>query len=192
VGAIPKRVVGERKDPDTAAIAQFVTPRCERKFADHVGGARATRVLSRLQPVWFVPSRSELARGARWFRCDVVAFAATDALARLPRDSAGLLDASGALDAWGLCSTAAPTRRSAEQVICDRRHSWRAFALIRLHGPGDRWPGRDAIGAARRQCQDRARAEQGYPLRWTYGWQPPTRSQWRDGRRWGYCWAPTT
>ncbi|MBA2455621.1 MAG: septum formation family protein [Nocardioidaceae bacterium] len=188
VGALPKRVIGARGDPDTAAIAHFVTPRCDRRFARHVGGTRASRVLSRLQPVWFVPSPSQLARGARWYRCDVVALATADAMARLPRRTAGVLDAGNALDSWGLCSTTAPSRVG-HRVICGRPHSWRAFAIIRP-GAGSRWPSSAAFAAARQECKARARAQQGYPLRWTYGWQRPSRSQWQDGRRWGYCWAP--
>ena len=189
VGVIPKPIVGGQR-VDTAAIADYVTPRCDNRFVAHVGGAPDTRVLSRLQPVWFVPTPAQLDRGARWFRCDVVGVAAADGLARLPVTTADMLDDPSSLDRYGLCSTAAPNRPSDRQVMCGRVHSWRAFAIIRLHTDGSRWPPSVRLAAARQDCKARARAYQGYPLRWRYGWQRPTRAQWQEGRHWGYCWVP--
>ena len=28
------------------------------------------------------------------------------------------------------------------------------------------------------------------PEEFRYGWEWPTRAQWRDGQRYGFCWAP--
>lgn len=190
VGVMPKAVVGSAHTLDTAAIADYVTPRCDSHFVAHVGGSRNMRVLSRLQPVWFVPTRTQFTRGARWFRCDVIGFAAAEALARLPQHSAGVLERRGSLETYGLCSTAAPSRASDHQVMCGRPHTWRALSVIRLGDRGSRWRGKARLSAARQDCKAQVRAHQGYPVRWTYGWQPPTRAQWQDGRRWGYCWSP--
>ena len=165
-------------------------PRCDRRFARHVGGGRNVRVLSRLQPVWFVPTPAELSRGARWYRCDVIGFAGADELARLPDGTAGVLEQPDSLETYGLCSTATPNLPGDYQVMCGRRHAWQAFAVIRLRGAEGQWPSRKRLAAARRECKTRARAHQGYPLEWTYGWQPPTREQWHEGRHWGYCWVP--
>ena len=189
VGVIPKSIF-DGEPVDAAAIADYVTPRCDNRFVTHIGGSPDARVLSRLQPVWFVPTRSQLDRGARWFRCDVVGVAASDALARLPATTAGMLDDTGSLDRYGLCSTAVPNRPADHQVMCGRTHSWRAFAIVRLDTSRSRWPSSTRLAAARQDCKAQARARQGYPLRWTYGWQRPTRAQWQEGRHWGYCWAP--
>ena len=187
VGTMPNSVV---EADDVAAIADYITPRCDNRFAQHVGSGRNVRVLSRLQPVWFLPTRSERARGARWFRCDVVGVAAADELARLPVTTAGVLEQAGILNTYGLCSTATPNLPGDYHVTCGQPHTWRAFAVIRPDSRGGKWPSRKRLAAARQDCKTRARAEQGFPLEWTYGWQPPTRAQWREGRRWGYCWVP--
>jgi hypothetical protein len=190
VGEMPRSVVNDADAVDTTAIADYVTPRCDNRFVTHVRGRPNVRILSRLQAVWFVPTRSQLDRGARWFRCDVVGVAAVDELARLPASTAGVLDQPNSLDTYGLCSTAAPSRPGDNQVICGRAHSWRAFTIIRLRTDGSRWPSSTRLATARQECKARARAHQGFPLRWTYGWQRPTRAQWREGRHWGYCWVP--
>jgi len=183
VGMMPKTVGGAAK------IADYVTPRCDDRFTQHVGSDRNARILSRLQPVWFVPSRSEISRGARWFRCDVVGLAAADELVRLPVSTAGVLEQPGILDTYGLCSTASPSLRDDHHVACGQPHTWRAFTVIRLKTAGAQWPSWKRLAAARQECKTRARVHQGYPLEWTYGWQPPTRAQWHEGRHWGYCWA---
>jgi hypothetical protein len=133
--------------------------------------------------VWFVPTRADLGRGSRWFRCDLIGFATDDQLATLPQRSAGILAPPGSLDTYGLCS-AAPPSQTGDQVMCNRPHIWQAFSLIRLEGRGS------LLRAARQECKAQSRAHQGYPLRWTYGWQRPTREQWQAEQRWGYCWAP--
>jgi len=187
VGTMPKAIVD---GGDAVAIADYVTPRCDNRFKRHVGSGRDVRVLSRLQPVWFVPKRSQLTRGSRWFRCDIIGFAAADDLSRLPVSTAGVLEQPGILDKYGLCSTATPNLPDVHHVMCGRPHAWRAFAVVRLDGQESRWPSRNRLAEARQDCKTQARALQGYPLQWTYGWQPPTRAQWWQGRHWGYCWVP--
>ena len=75
-------------------------------------------------------------------------------------------------------------------MICAQHHSWRAVSTIRLSG-GDAYPGRRTVrDAGNSICRDRAHAQSGYSLQFSYGWEWPTRQQWRAGQRYGFCWAP--
>jgi hypothetical protein len=191
VGTFDLGIIGDRS-PSTADVAEFVTPRCDRRFARWVGGERSTRILSRAHPVWFVPNDRDIRLGARWFRCDLVVSATEDRLATLPRNSANILASESALDEYGLCSRGSPERPHSDAVVCSRGHSWQAFSAIRVHSKGsdDAYPTRKRMRDARDQCRAQARRELDYPLEWKYGWQPPTRDQWAGGLRWGLCWVP--
>jgi hypothetical protein len=183
---------GQKVAVGSRAAQQQLARRCPRKMARFVGGGPVTRHLSRFNAVWFRPSPAEADRGARWFRCDLVAFAAPDRLSRLPRPRRlhGVLDRSGAPGAFGLCGTAAPGAAGFERVICGRRHSWQAITTIRI-SDRRRYPG---VGTVRQAgdgaCRERVQAMQGFTLRFSYGWEWPTRAQWRRGQHFGYCWAP--
>jgi hypothetical protein len=192
VGRIPSGVVGDRSLPDTEGIAGYVTPRCNRRFARWIGGDADTRILSRLHSVWFLPSDEDLGLGARWFRCDAVAYGNGDEPTRLSADVSGALDATDALDTFGLCSEGSPERRDSVLLMCDRRrHDWRAFSVLRPEpGRRDSYPSRKARRQARQACSEAAREELDFPLEWRYGWQPPSRRAWRTGVRHGLCWVP--
>ena len=65
----------------------------------------------------------------------------------------------------------------------------RAIATIQLSG-GDDYPGEEAVRAdGDSDCQDRVRELEGFALTFTYGWEWPTKEQWRTGQHYGYCWA---
>jgi Septum formation len=190
VGTFDLKVIGDRT-PSASEVATFVTPRCARRFTRWVGGDRQTRMLSRAHPVWFVPTARDIRLGARWFRCDVVLSGVGSRLERrLPRDTEGLLDSSDALDEYGLCSRGSPQRPRSVTVICGRRHSWQAFAALRVRTERAGYPPRKVLREARNRCRERAREELDFPLEWRYGWQPPTRRQWASGLEWGVCWVP--
>ncbi|MGA9747247.1 MAG: septum formation family protein [Nocardioides sp.] len=192
VGRLAKGADGETVpvDSDRARIQQART--CQRRLAAFVGGTREDRDLSRFVVVWFSPTPAQAERGADWFRCDLVALGGGETLHRLPppRRASGILDRDG-LATYGLCGTAEPGTPAFERVICGRRHSWRAVGTIRLPGT-ERYP-----GAARTRrlgdqpCRDRVRALADDPLAFEYGWEWPTRTQWEDGQRYGYCWRPS-
>ena len=188
VGRLPSAVVGSG-DPDAEAISAYVTPRCDRRLARWTGGSREVRLLSRLQAVWFLPTDEDLALGARWFRCDVVAYARGSRLTELPAGTESLLDKDDALGTVGLCSQGSPEDPDSTPVSCDRRHGWRAFAVQRFE-PARRggYPPRSALREARDACSDSVREQLGFPLEWTYGWQPPSMASWDDGRDHGFCW----
>jgi hypothetical protein len=192
VGELDTIVDGRSTAADSEKVLNQVSTTCPRRHRSYVGGNRSTRALSRFHVVWFTPTLDQFDAGATWFRCDLVAFAGHDSLAPLPRPGrlAGVLDDADALDDYGLCGTADPGAAGFERVICSRRHSWRATSIIRLDG-GAKYPGARAVrNAGDETCRDRVRRISKSSLRFRYGWEWPTRDQWRRGQRYGYCWAP--
>lgn len=179
---------------DSTAVRAKVGEDCRGRLARHLGGSTSDRKLSRFHAVWFVPTSEQLDQGAGWYRCDAVAFAASGRLAQLPRPRRldGVLDRPAALSTYGLCGTAEPGSPRFERVICDRRHSWRAVSTIRIRGTQE-YPGIGVVRAAGDDtCRERVRRLSSSPLEFRYGWEWPTRDQWRHGQRHGYCWAPVS
>lgn len=192
VGRMDTFVDGHALAVDSDHVQRQVSRACRRELARAVGGSAEDRALSRFEVVWFGPTIEESDEGARWFRCDVVALATSGRLAALPPPGRlrGILEDASGRAAYGLCGTAAPGTRGFERVICSRKHAWRAVATIPLSG-GAAYPGARAVRAdGDRACADRVRAEAADPLDFEYGWEWPTRAQWRDGQRYGLCWAP--
>lgn len=165
---------------------------CNRRADRFLGGDREARRLSRFAAVWFTPTAEELAAGAQWIRCDVVAVAAREELATLPAPRAlrGILDRPRGRR-FALCATAAPGSDRFERVVCARPHRWRAIATLRVPGRrGGAYPGQRA---ARDAGLDRCRrtAREAVPAdRVRFGWEWPTADQWDAGQRYGYCWVP--
>jgi hypothetical protein len=190
VGRLDTVVDGHLLAVDSAVAQRQVERACPRRLSAYLGGSAEARALSRLQAVWFSPTIAESDEGASWFRCDAVALASPGELASLPRKLKGILDRPGALDRVGLCANAAPGTRGFERVICARPHAWRALSTIDIPG-GQLYPGVAAVReAGEATCRDRVRRASGSPERFTYGWEWPTKDQWRAGQHFGYCWAP--
>ncbi len=177
---------------ENPAVRDRLTGLCNREMADFVGGDAATLRLSRLQVVWFAPTQEELSRGARWVRCDVLAFSRTNDLMALPKlRLRGVLDRPAGLETFGLCGTAAPGERGFERVACSLKHSWAAISTIPIAG-GPRYPGPAKVRAAGDDaCKDQVNGRTS-ELKFAYGWEWPTADQWKAGQRYGFCWAPAS
>jgi hypothetical protein len=190
VGRLDTVVDGHALAVDSDRARAQLARTCPRRLAAHLGGTPQTRDLSRFAVVWFSPTLEESDRGAQWFRCDLVAIAGPERLHPLPRRTAGILDRPGALARFGLCGTAEPGTPRFERVICARPHSWRAIATIPLPG-GRSYPGAARVRpAGNAACRDVAAGQAADPLQFEFGWEWPTRDQWANGQRYGYCWAP--
>lgn len=189
VGTVDPVVDGHLLAVDADRVQQQIAARCRARMDAVVGGTEEVRRLSRLTVVWFSPSLADSDRGARWFRCDVVALAGRDRLAALPRSVRGLLDAADALDRFGTCGTTSPAAERFQRVICSQKHTWRAQASVDLPA-GANHLGKAAGAAADSACRDIATQLAGDSLRlqWSFEW--PTRPQWDSGQRYGYCWTP--
>lgn len=191
VGTLRTVFAGHSVAIDSHRVRRQLAQTCSHQLARFLGGTTADLRLSRFASVRFGPTIAQARAGARWFRCDAVAFASDHALFPLPAHLHGALARAGALSTYGLCGTAAPGSARFSRVICARRHSWRAIAALPIPG-GSRFPG---VRAVRRSedaaCRDRVHLRSGFALRYQYGWEWPTREQWLDGQHYGYCWAPT-
>lgn len=185
-------VQGHSLSVDSRTAERQMDRVCHRRMKAYLGGPAPRRHLSRFTVVWFRPTLEQADQGARWFRCDLVALAGGNHLFPLPppRRLHGVLDGADALHTYGLCGSAAPGSKQFERVICGRKHRWRAFSTIGIQG-GEKYPGRSTVRRAGEQlCRSRAGRLQGYSLRFSYGWEWPTRDQWERGQHYGYCWAP--
>ena len=192
VGTLDTVVDGHSVAVDSATVQRQLSTTCPRKLAAYVGGSATARDLSRFNVVWYSPTLEQSDRGADWFRCDLIAFAAQDHLATLPGTARlrGVLGSAAALDEFGLCGTSAPGARGFQRVICGRGHTWRAIDTIGLPG-GTKYPGTATVRkAGDSDCKDLAQARSGNALKYRYGWEWPTREQWERGQRFGYCWVP--
>lgn len=177
---------------DSERAQEQIRTACPREMRRHVGGTPRDHRLSRLEAIWFSPTIEQSDQGATWFRCDVVALGRGQQFASLPAPGRleGILDRDDGLDEVGLCGTAAPGSRRFERVICSEAHSWKALDTLDLAG-GRSYPGRAAVRrGGEDRCRELVRRASGDPDRFRYGWEWPTAQQWREGQRYGYCWAP--
>jgi Septum formation len=192
VGTLDTVVDGHAIAVDSDRVQRQLERTCPAKLAAYLGGTVEERDLSRFRVVWFSPTLQQSDQGADWFRCDAIAFTKGEALFPLPppRRLHRLLDHGDALSTYGLCGTSAPGTKGFDRVVCGRRHSWKATATIPIAG-GRRYPGVAAVrGAGDASCKAKARERSGNSLKYSYGWEWPTREQWTGGQHYGFCWVP--
>jgi len=188
VGTFDAVVDGHLLAVDSAQVQDQIAADCISRLDRHLGGSADDVALSMFRVVWFSPTLAQSDAGADWYRCDIIALAREDQLARLPRDTQGALDGSDGLDDWGTCGTAEPGTAGFERVICSARQSWRAIAVVRHRGT--HYPGAKALTADRESCEDPARAAADDPLKVVFSYLAPTRQQWSAGQHYGTCWVP--
>ena len=166
---------------------------CRAAVADLLGGSVEQRRLSMLEAVWFLPTEEELAAGADWYRCDVVALAGPDRLAPLTGVLRGIVGDDRATR-YAVCGTAEPGAADFERVVCSAQHSWRAIStvdLASLAGRDGAYPGPAAVREAGQDpCQTAGQDAASDPLQYRWGYEWPTRAQWGAGQTYGVCWAP--
>lgn len=191
VGKADPVVDGHLMAVDSDAVQAQLARRCPRRLAAYVGGHETDRRLSRLETVWFGPTVEQADRGARWFRCDLVALQRDGTLAPLGPRMRGVLGHPSALESWGTCGTAAPSEQDFQRVICSQPHRWQAVDVIALPASAA-FLGKRADRAADARCHDVASSRAGGRLKFAWSFEWPTREQWNAGQRYGYCWLPTS
>jgi hypothetical protein len=192
VGQLRLKADGQPLAVDSKRAQRQISKACPARMASYVGGEGEDRRLSRFRVVWFSPTLEESDAGARWFRCDLVAFGVGERLhSQRGRVRHQVLNSDAGLNRYGLCGTSAPGDPGFERVLCQLRHTWRAIATIEIEG-GPAYPGPAAVREAGDSvCSDLVREAEDFALTYTYGWEWPTRKQWRAGQKYGYCWAKT-
>lgn len=190
VGTLETVVDGHLLAVDSERAQRQVSEACPRELRRYVDGSPRDLRLARLQAVWFSPTLEQADQGASWFRCDVVALAGRETLADLPPRLDGVLARPDGLARFGLCGTTAPGASGFERVICSRPHAWRAVTTIDIGGDAA-YPGVSQVRrAGEGACRDLVRRRSGSPEEFEYGWEWPTRAQWKQGQHYGFCWAP--
>lgn len=188
VGRVDNVVGGHLLAIDSTRVQEGVATTCPDALGEVVGGTLEDQRLSMLRSVWFTPSLDQAAKGAAWYRCDVVALAGAEDLVDVRGSLAGVLATTEGRDRYGMCGTASPGARSFERVPCSAAHTWRAFSVIDLD-PG-RYPGAQAVDEAGSGCEDAAAGVAADPLDYEWAYEGPDADQWAAGQTFIRCWAP--
>lgn len=190
VGRLGTNAAGEIRQPDARAVQRRMTRVCPQRLADFLGGDVESRRLSVLTSVWFTPTPDEVAAGADWFRCDVVAPGVAETLVQLQPPMKGALDDQERRESYALCANGQPGTDSFSRTPCSLDHTWRAVTTVDLDK--DSYPGPDTLDDQLRQpCTDTAVDAASDPLNLVWHQEVPTQAQWRGGQRYGICWLPT-
>ena len=83
VGQLRTVIDGHLVAVDSTRVQEQVARVCPRKLAAFLGTTDDVLRLAMLRSVWFTPSLEQSDAGANWFRCDAVAVAGDDRLARI-------------------------------------------------------------------------------------------------------------
>lgn len=189
VGQLRTVVAGHLVAVDSERVQDQVAKACPRRLAAFLGTTDAALRLTMLRAVWFTPSLEQSDAGANWYRCDVVAVAGDDRLARVRGSLEGVLADAAGQEAYGMCGTAAPDDPDFQRVLCREDHTWRAIRAVDL--PGRAYPGEKRVRAAGQEpCEDAGREVAPDALDYEWGYEWPTAEQWAAGQHYGRCWAP--
>ena len=187
VGSLDTVVDGHLLAVDSTRVRRQLATDCPRRFTTYVGGDERARRLSMLSTVWFSPTVHQSDSGQSWYRCDAIGVESEGRLATLKGSLKGVLDSDAGLATYGICGTAEPGAPGFERVICGSRHSWQAIDAVDV--PGGAYPA-SAPASVEARCKDLARNRADDALNFEWGFELPTREQWKQGRRYALCWAP--
>jgi hypothetical protein len=188
VGQLDTFVGGHLLAVDSDHVAAQVAASCRSRLPHFLKSSADRARLSMVQAVWFTPTVQQSDRGANWFRCDAVTVADSNSLLTSKTSLKGALAHSGRRSALAMCGTAAPSASNFRRVLCSAAHTWRAIAVVPVHGR--RYPGvKAAKSAGQTRCQDAASAAAKNPLsfKWSYEW--PTAQDWSLDQHYGICWT---
>ncbi len=189
VGTLDLVVDGHLLAVDAARVRSQAAETCPRRLPAYLSGGQRELRLSVLRPVWFGPTLEQSDDGQDWFRCDVISPADGEQLHRLKVPPRGALGTAAGRTTYGVCGTAEPGTPGFRRVPCDREHRWRAVTVYELGG--DAYPGRPEVRRiADERCQAVGKERAEDPLTYRWGFDYPTRAQWRAGTRHGLCWVP--
>jgi putative regulator of septum formation len=183
----PAQVTNQRLADGT--LGNLALQRCTEEWKQAVGGDVSAQHLSLLGLAYYLPNQSQLSRGARWYRCDVI-LGGEDGLGLqpLPPDIDGILDGTPP-ESVQACRTT-PDFTSGHAVPCSQPHVLRAIGTTTLPDEA-RFPGNAALRTASAKGCSRVIA------RWLKGrvdggdaYQWPDRTGWNVlGDHTATCWT---
>jgi Septum formation len=194
VGQLDQVSNGHLLAVDSEAVRAQVAKRCPGQLASYVGATEEQLRLSLLRPVWFTPTIEQSDAGAAWYRCDAIAVSGDKTLAKIDHDISDALKKPEGRTEFALCGTAQPGTAAFTRVLCREDHSWKAISVIDLSKTSkknDRYPGVEKVrNAGQTVCADAARAIASDALDYEWGYEWPTKDQWKAGQTYGRCWSP--
>lgn len=189
VGTLGAVVDGHLLAVDSDRVQAQVASACPAALLGFLGGDQQALRLSMFRPLWFTPTVAQSDKGADWYRCDVVAVAGDEQLARPETSLEGALAKPELRDRYAMCGTAAPDTEDFERVICGAEHAWRAIEVVPVDAAT--YPGEAALrDQLESPCEDAGLDAADDPLDYEWGYEYPTKEQWDMGQTWGLCWAP--
>ncbi|GGO86455.1 hypothetical protein GCM10011584_08800 [Nocardioides phosphati] len=191
VGELPAALDHAAYDSEEVALAGYRA--CNDAFAEHLGADESVVMRTVLTWRWFRPSEKAWKKGARWYRCDLLAgtTAAGHDLPALPRRTEGLLHSSKPADRWMVCGRG-PSVSTSRKVPCSRPHDWRAATTIKVGEPGEAYPGdREIEVKTHEYCRTSISAWLNYAVDFQFGYTWFHKDEWEAGNRRSVCWART-
>jgi hypothetical protein len=189
VGTFPADLA--KDDPDDRALGAYVYDRCQSGFRRFLGGDESLVLRSTMTWAWFRPSKDAWARGAHWFRCDVVGGGEqSKTFVTLPKTAKGLLLGKPD-DRWLVCVDG-PSVSGSVKIPCSTKHTWRAVTTISVGKETDDYPGDRLVEVRTRDfCSRSVAAWLNYPIDYDYGFTWFHEAEWKAGNRRSICWAKT-
>jgi len=185
--------------PDSFAKAAYNDPAldtwaygaCTAALKKHLGASDSVLMRSLFSWVWFRPSTSAWDKGARWWRCDLLAGGDHGQhYLDLPTTTADLLESSQD-DRWMACARGEDVN-AGTKVACNQAHVWRAVTTIKVGEPDAAWPGTAQVEAKTKQfCSSSVAAWLNYPSDYHYAYTWFDQAEWKAGNRRSVCWAKT-
>ncbi|HEX4816047.1 MAG TPA: septum formation family protein [Nonomuraea sp.] len=159
-------------------LGRISTGICDPAWKRALGGTYRSRAMTAYAWGWFIPTKAQRARGARWIRCDLILWGG-QSLVRLPNDNEPALGAQPHPDRIAACLT----ERTAFYTSCARRHAWRAtgtFVIRQKAYPTERQFRRAAV----RRCPSLVTSD-------AFAWRFRSESRWRLGDHVVTCFSRT-
>ena len=178
-------------DYDAEELGELAFEACSQKFMKFVGADESLAMRTILTWAWFRPSKDAWARGAHWFRCDVVGGGEqSKTFVTLPKTAKGLLLGKPD-DRWLVCVDG-PSVSGSVKIPCSTKHTWRAVTTISVGKETDDYPGDRLVEVRTRDfCSRSVAAWLNYPIDYDYGYTWFHEAEWKAGNRRSICWAKT-
>lgn len=191
VGDLPPELADV--DYDAQELGSFAYQTCSKKFQKFLGADESMAMRTVVSWAWFRPSEKAWAKGARWYRCDVVGGGEdSESYIALPQTASGLLADQPPPDEWMVCVNG-PSVQTAPKIPCTEQHNWRAVSAVKVGDPEDPYPGDRVVEVTTRDyCSNAVGAWLGYPPEYDYGYTWFHEGEWLAGNRRSVCWAATT
>jgi hypothetical protein len=190
VGTFPAGLA-HKDDPDDPALGAYIYHQCQPRFQRFLGGDTSLVLRSTMTWAWFRPAKAAWAKGAHWWRCDVVGGGEqSKSFVTLPTTAKGLLLGKPD-DRWMVCVDG-PTVSGSVKIPCSQPHTWRAVTTIVVGKDSDAYPGDHVVEVRTRDfCSQSVGAVLNYPVGYDYGYTFFHKAEWKAGNRRSICWAKT-